>query len=924
MEKAKETPGGGAVYFTNTKNSELSELVEDLDSMKIDQQKDAMKQIIAGMTLGKDVSSLFPYVVKSMRTTNIELKKLIYLYIINYAKTKPDQAILAVNAFHQDATDRNSPLIRALAVRTMGCIQVDMIVTYLCETLKLSLKDEDAYVRKTACVCVAKLYNTCPSLVSENGFINILESLVTDGNSMVVANAVVALAEISLLSSGNYLKNLLDNKKILKRILTALPEANEWGQVYILDVLVTFQPQEKVLKRSEEIIEAVLPRLTHANPAVVMSAIKVILKFLDYIENVEHVRNYSKKISNSLMTVINSGSEIHYLLLRSMHAIVQKRPNLLDKEFRYFFILYTDPVYIKIEKMDILYKLADSKNYEYLLAEFRTYACLEFDTEIVKKAVEYLGKIAFKYEKAAELCLDHLKDILDNNKDFTVNGGIIILRDLIRKYKCAKSIDLIKKIDEDFIKYVTLPDSKAALMYIIGENCNLIKNSTSLLSPFVDNFNGENEKVKLQILNAVIKNFVNKPEEGEEIVKLALQKGGEETINPDVRDRAYIYWRLLEIDPDAAKEIILSEKPSFEIQEEKPMESKLVDDIIINLTNVSAIYHKLSSEIITQEDLIKEEEESQQLEESEEKIENKKKNKKIKENKVNKADIDLLGLGEDTFPQPTDFKNSPKNNYIFDMFGNSSGDANSNEFGIEFISKENNQDIQVPVIFDSSTGVNSPAAVECLDATKNGLSGSCGVSIWSAFHRENKSIKLGIYIKNNTQYAMNNFMLYIEKNSFGLALDPSDFENLGKIVINSEKSKTFIANLIIDNDRNSKIPPNPDFKLKVLLKSNIDDFAFETRLLLNVLLTENGKMTNNVFLPFYRQYLMQKVNFKFLCKISEEAALNRIFERNNIYEVAKNNKTDPPQFYYSALVSNSIQLVLEVSFPKGNIMLKFN
>jgi AP-1 complex subunit beta-1 len=140
MSVSKEAGAGGSIYFQNTRDPEIAELRQELDSMKVDQQKEAMKVIIASMTLGKDVSGLFPYVVKCMRTTNIELKKLIYLYIINYAKAKPDQAIAAVNAFHQDAIDKTSPLIRALAVRTMGGIRVDMIVTYLCDTLKLSLK----------------------------------------------------------------------------------------------------------------------------------------------------------------------------------------------------------------------------------------------------------------------------------------------------------------------------------------------------------------------------------------------------------------------------------------------------------------------------------------------------------------------------------------------------------------------------------------------------------------------------------------------------------------------------------------------------------------------------------------------------------------------------------------------------------------
>eukprot|EP01137_Pigoraptor_chileana_P028940 Opistho-2@13447 len=51
------------------------------------------------MTVGKDVSSLFPDVVNCMQTDNLELKKLVYLYLMNYAKSQPDLAILAVNTF---------------------------------------------------------------------------------------------------------------------------------------------------------------------------------------------------------------------------------------------------------------------------------------------------------------------------------------------------------------------------------------------------------------------------------------------------------------------------------------------------------------------------------------------------------------------------------------------------------------------------------------------------------------------------------------------------------------------------------------------------------------------------------------------------------------------------------------------------------
>ena len=80
------------------------------------------------MTVGKDVSSLFMDVLKCVGTSNLELKKLVYLYIINYAKTQPELTLMAVNTFRKDSRDKSNPLIRALSVRTMGCIGVESIV----------------------------------------------------------------------------------------------------------------------------------------------------------------------------------------------------------------------------------------------------------------------------------------------------------------------------------------------------------------------------------------------------------------------------------------------------------------------------------------------------------------------------------------------------------------------------------------------------------------------------------------------------------------------------------------------------------------------------------------------------------------------------------------------------------------------------
>ena len=78
---------------------EIHEFKEDLRALDRGKRKDAVKKVIAAMTVGKDVSMLFPDVVNCMQTDDLELKKLVYLYLINYAKTQPDLAIMGVNTF---------------------------------------------------------------------------------------------------------------------------------------------------------------------------------------------------------------------------------------------------------------------------------------------------------------------------------------------------------------------------------------------------------------------------------------------------------------------------------------------------------------------------------------------------------------------------------------------------------------------------------------------------------------------------------------------------------------------------------------------------------------------------------------------------------------------------------------------------------
>lgn len=106
---------------------------------------------------------------------------------MNYAKSQPDTAIMAVPGFVKDCEDSNL-LISAFTVRIMGCIWVDKIIEYLCESPHKCLKDEDPHVWNTAAVCVAERHDINAQMVEDEGFLDSLQDLIADSNSRFTTN----------------------------------------------------------------------------------------------------------------------------------------------------------------------------------------------------------------------------------------------------------------------------------------------------------------------------------------------------------------------------------------------------------------------------------------------------------------------------------------------------------------------------------------------------------------------------------------------------------------------------------------------------------------------------------------------------------------------------------------------------------------
>ena len=135
------------------------------------------------------------------------------------------------------------------------------------------------------------------------------------------------------------------------------------------------------------------------------------------------------------------------------------------------------------------------------------------------------------------------------------------------------------------------PEARAAMIWVLGEYAERIDNADELLETFLEGFHDESTQVQLQLLTAIVKLFLKKPTETQDLVQNVLSLATQDSDNPDLRDRGYIYWRLLSTDPAAAKEVVLAEKPLIS-EETDLLEPTLLDELIAHIGSLASVYHK--------------------------------------------------------------------------------------------------------------------------------------------------------------------------------------------------------------------------------------------------------------------------------------------------------------------------------------------
>jgi AP-1 complex subunit beta-1 len=634
-------------------------------------------------------------------------------------------------------------------------------------------------------------------------------------------------------------------------------------------------------REAENIVERVTPRLQHANCAVVLSAVKIILLQMELITSTDVVRNLCKKMAPPLVTLLSAEPEIQYVALRNINLIVQKRPTILAHEIKVFFCKYNDPIYVKMEKLEIMIKLASDRNIDQVLLEFKEYAT-EVDVDFVRKAVRAIGRCAIKLERAAERCISVLLELIKIKVNYVVQEAIIVIKDIFRRYPntyesiIATLCESLDTLDE--------PEAKASMIWIIGEYAERIDNADELLESFLETFPEEPALVQLQLLTATVKLFLKKPTEGpQQMIQAVLNNATVETDNPDLRDRAYIYWRLLSTDPEAAKDVVLAEKPVIS-DDSNQLDSSLLDELLANISTLSSVYHKPPESFVSRVKAAPRADDEEFADTAETGY-----SESPSQGVDGASPSSSVGTSSNVPVKQPAAGSPPAPAAMPDLLGDLMGMDNA----IVPVDEPAPSSPPLPILLPSTTGQ--------------------GLQISAQLTRRDGQIYYDISFENGTQGVLDGFMIQFNKNTFGLAAGEA-------LKVPPLQPGTSARTLLQMVPFQNISPGAPNSLLQVAVKNNQQPvWYFNDKIPLHVFFVEDGKMERASFLEAWKS-LPDDHEFTKELPGSVISSIDATVERlaaSNVFFIAKRKNGNMDVLYLSAKMPRGIPFLIEITAAVG-------
>ncbi|KAF7309545.1 AP complex subunit beta [Mycena indigotica] len=517
---------------------------KQLDSSSDREKLDAMKRLIALISKGRNVSEYFAQVVKNVASQNLEIRKLVYIYLLRYAEQEPDLALLSINTFQKDLTDSN-PLIRAMALRVLSGIKVPMIGSIVILAIKKCAADMSPYVRKAAALAIPKCNELDSSHVT--ALIEIISTLLRDRSPLSIGSVAVAFEAV--------IPTRLDMlHQQYRRLCRMLVDVDEWGQISLLNLLLRYARTMLTRPNEDEIDVDIKLLLTSAEPLFQSRNAAVVLA-VTRVFYYASPPSYHPRVVQPLLRLLHTSREIERVVLGYLFALARVRPALFAPHYLQFLVRTDDLGRVKQDKIKLLLIVATQETYQSILREFIDYAD-DPDDEVVRAAIRAVGKCAQENPDSTPQCLTALITMLNNPRG---NSAVLVLKHLVQSHLTNSTsglpLDIISNLARR-VEDIRHSQARACVIWLVGQYSEsgqpgagisgIVDWAPDVLRKCAKGFATELPIVKLQIVTLAAKLLVLCPTDE----RLSLVGGyvfslAKYDLNYDVRDRTRMIVSLL-------------------------------------------------------------------------------------------------------------------------------------------------------------------------------------------------------------------------------------------------------------------------------------------------------------------------------------------------------------------------------------------
>lgn len=483
----------------------------------------------------------FTHVIKNIASPSLQVKKLVYIYLLQHAEHEPDTALLSINTIQRSLTDQN-PQLRALALRVMSGIRVPVISQIVSLAIKRGAGDMSAYVRKAAALAIPKCYQLDPN--TEPQLLDYLSTLLADKQFFVAGAAVAAFLEIC----PDRLDLIHPHYRSLVR---KLADMDEWGQLATLRLMANYgrkcfpKRTRKVRKvanntsakqkstkgfydeesESEDSEEPEYEEVTVLDPdlELLLNSCRLLLQSRNSAVVIAVARTYlylgtpeyMSQAIGPLIALLRTSGDIQHVALYNIVQVCLMYPQSFVNHYTHFLVRSTDAPHIwrlKLELLTLIFPHAPPRLQSLILAELSHFShSRSLDLGLVKEAVRAIGRCSQTTDpKTSARCLRLLLTHIGSADAHLVAESLEVIRHLIQRdpdNHRTTVVRLAKHLDA-----ATSPQARASIIWLVGEFAGLDPENNiaaDVLRILVKGFADEAEPAKLQIVLLAAKVYIH-------------------------------------------------------------------------------------------------------------------------------------------------------------------------------------------------------------------------------------------------------------------------------------------------------------------------------------------------------------------------------------------------------------------------------